>query len=191
MSHASKSIGLAVGLVTVATALTTGCSGDFLANLIEERSGNITVIIINNTPYRAAFTLGSYDALDRDPPGNVNLEQRRLEGNMSMGPVTIPCNRNTAVGTTALIQRAIDNDADERADFDADAFVTVVNFSSAPADSDAAALPTVGTAEGVEVRLGVDYGCGDELIFTFVEDAAAPGGFRIEFRLLPAEEEES
>jgi len=189
MSPASQSIGFAVALVA---ALTTGCSGDLIANLIEERSGDITVIIINNTPYRAAFTFGSYDALDRDPPGEVDLQQQRLEGNASTAPITISCNRNTAIGTETLIQRAIDTDADEADDFDVDAFSDTVRFSSAAADSDAAAVPTEGEAAGIEVCLGPEYACGDQLIFTLVEDEAAPDGFRfrIEFDRLRAEGDE-
>jgi hypothetical protein len=188
MSHHSKSIGFAAGAVAVLLAGTTGCTSELLANLIEERSGDVTVVIINNTPYRAAFTFGSYDALQRNPPGDVNLEQQRLEGHTSTAPTTIPCNRNTAIGTAALIQRAIDTNADEADDFDADAFGTVVNFSSAPADSAAAALPTVGTAEGIEVRLGVDYACGDQLIFTFVGEE--PDELAIEFDVLHSTQDE-
>ena len=190
MSHANKWVALAAGVVGVLAVLTAGCIGDLVANLIEEQSGNVTVIIINNTPYRAAFTLGSYDALNRDPPGEVRLDQQRLEAHTSTTPVTLTCGRNTAIGTEALVQRVIDTEADEADDFDADAFAAVVRFSSAPADSDAAALPTAGTAEGVEVRLGVDYACGDQLIFTLLEDATAPGGFRVEFDLLHSGEDD-
>ncbi len=190
MSHAKKWIGVSAGAVVASVALTAACTGNLIANLTEERSGEITVIIINNTPYRAAFTFGGYDALDRDPPGEVSLEQQRVEAYVSTTPITLPCNRNTAIGTEALIQRAIDTDADEEDEFDADAFAAVVHFSSAPADSDAAALPTVGTAEGREVRLGVDYACGDQLIFTLLEDATAAGGFRVEFDLLHSGQDE-
>jgi hypothetical protein len=190
MSHANKWIGFAAGVVTIFVAFTAGCLGDLFANLVEERSGDVTVIVINNTPYRAAFTLGGYDALHRDPPGDVSLEQQRLEAHTTTAPITLTCNRNTAIGTEALVQRVIDTEADEADDFDADAFVAVVRFSSAPADSDAAALPTAGTAEGVEVRLGVDYACGDQLIFTLLEDAAAPGGFRVAFELLHSEQDD-
>lgn len=189
MSHASRSIGFAAAFLAPLTALTAGCSGDLVANLTEERTGNISVIIINDTPYRAALTLGGYDALVRDPFGPVDVSQQRIEAKTSTTPITLTCTRNTAIGTDALVERMIRTDADDVSGFDDDAFGPVVNFSSAPADSEAAALPTVGTAEGLEVRLGVDYACGDELIFTLVEDSAASGGFRIEFRLLHATEE--
>jgi hypothetical protein len=188
MRHAHEWIG--VGAAIVVATLTAGCTGELVANLIEERSGEITVVVINNTPYRAAFTLGGYDALQRDPLGEVDLQQQRLEENTSTSPLTLSCSRNTAMGTEALVQRVIDTKADEADDFDADAFAAVIRFSSAPADSDAAALPTAGTAEGVEVRLGVDYACGDQLIFTLIQDAAAPGGFRVDFDLLHSTEDE-
>jgi len=68
--------------------------------------------------------------------------------------------------------------------FDADSFDTVVHFSAAASDSDAAALPTAGTALGVEKLLGVDYSCADLLVFTFTEDPDAEGGFRVDFEVI-------
>ena len=172
----------AIGVCLAAFGL--GCA-DFIANQIEERSGSITVTFINNTRYRAAFTFGSYDPLDRDlPRGPVDLGQQRIEAMDIRDGINVDCQRSFVIGTEEFIQRALDLEEDDKAGFDADAFDTVVHFSSAPLGSDAEALPTVGTAEGLEMRLGVDYACGDELIFTFVEDSSAPGGFSIEYRLL-------
>jgi len=165
-------------------AFVSGCA-NFIANQTEERSGSITVTFINNTRYRAAFTCGSYDPLDRDlPRGPVDLQQFRLEAGNIQDAVSFDCQRSFVIGTEGFIQRALDLQEDDQEGFDADAFDTVVHFSSAPLGSAAEALPTVGTAEGIETRLGVDYACNDELIFTFVEDATAPGGFRIEYHLL-------
>ncbi len=177
--------------VLTATAFVTalaiaGC--DLVYNMIEERSGNVTILIINNTPYRASFTIGSYDAWDRNPPGRVEFEQRRLEAHSTEPTFGLACKRNIAIGTQALVDRILDTDGDDRSGFDADAFDDVVHFSSAPVDSTAAALPTVGTAQGIEVLLGVDFACEDELIFTFEEDPDAPGGFRIDFSVLHRKE---
>jgi len=188
-AHRRTHIGTILGATLV--SLSAGCSGGLIANLTEERQGDITVLIINNTPYRASFSLGSYDALDRDPPGAVDFVQQRVEGHTTAAVITLQCKRNVALGTADLIQRARDTDEDEAADFDPDAFSENVNFSSAPADSDLAASPTAGYAEGREVLLGVDYSCGDQLIFTLEEDATAAGGFRVDFYLLPDEEEDS
>lgn len=177
-----KAILLLLALFAAGVVSTAGCT-DFLAGFFEERSGSVTVVITNNTPYRASFTIGSYDAFDLNPPGAVQMQQPRFEANTTSSS-TFNCRRNLAIGTQNLLDRAIATGEDQADNFDPDSFVTVVNFSSAPADSDAAALPTNGTAAGREVRLGVDYACGDQLIFTFVEDATAAGGFRIDYQLL-------
>lgn len=161
-----------------------GCSTDFIANQTAERQGNITVQFINNTSFRAAYTFGTYDSLDRNPPGPVTLQQLRLEPGTST-PVALLCRRNFAIGTQEMFDRIVDTDADEAANFDADAFDTTVHFSSAPADSDAAALPTEGTAAGRELLLGVDFQCDDRVLITFEQDPNAPGGFRIDFAVLP------
>ena len=46
------------------------------------------------------------------------------------------------------------------------------------------AVATVGTAVGLNKLVGVDFSCGDELIFTFRPDPDAEGGFRIDFQLI-------
>ncbi len=173
-----------LGLATV-LVLQVSCTGDFVANQTEERSGNVSVQFINSTPFRASFSFGSYDSLDRDPPGPVTLMQSRLEGLTNSAPVQLTCRRDVSIGTDEFLQRVLDTNADNTANFDAEAFSSMVNFSSAASDSDAAALPTEGTALGRNVRLGVDYTCGDLLIFTFTQDAVRPGGFRIDFSVVP------
>lgn len=188
MSHTNKPIGFVAGLVALFAALTAGCPGDFLANLIEERSGRISVIIVNNTAYRASFTLGGYDALVRNPPSAPELEQQRIEATTTTSAITLDCVRNIAIGTEALVERVIETEGHLAAGFDDDAFSELVHFSSAPIDDEAAALPTEGYAEGREVRLGVDFACGDELIFTLEQDGAATGGFRIDYTVLRTED---
>jgi hypothetical protein len=171
-----------VGALLLAGALgsATGCFGTVFKNLTKERTGNITVQFINNTAYRASFSYGTWDAWD-NTPGQITLQQLRLEAGTSSTPGTVPCRRNAAVATQALYTRAVLTKADQATSFDADAFDTVVHFSAAPKDSTAAALPTQGTAAGIEKLLGIDYSCADTLIFTFNEDPAEPGGFRIDF----------
>jgi hypothetical protein len=192
MSRTSKSIGFVAGLLTVFAILTGGCPNDLLASLTEERSGEVSIIIINNTPYRASFTLGGYDALVRNPPSEPELEQRRVEAMTSTAPISMECVRSIAIGTRGLVERVLETDGNLAADFDNDAFSEFVNFSSAPIDDEAAALPTEGRAEGREVRLGWHYGCGDQLIFIFEEDATTTGEFRfrIEYTLLQTSEDE-
>jgi hypothetical protein len=173
-------------LLPVLLALFGGCSGDLIFNLTEERTGNISVVFINDTDYRASFTFGSFDDLSRDPAfTQVDVQQRRLESNSSTPPISLGCQRDFAVATQRFVRRVIAVDADQQPDFDQDAFTASVSFSDAPSDSPAAALPTVGTAEGRIVRLGVDYSCNDQLLFTFEQDPNAAGGFRIDFSVIP------
>lgn len=162
-----------------------GCEGNLILNQVEERSGNIAVLFINNTPFRASFSFGAFDSLDREPPGAVNFQQLLLEANTSNAPVTLPCRRDVAIGTQELLDRAIDTNATSIANFNRDAFLVGVAFSSAPAGTPGSALPTDGTARDRDVRLGVDYSCEDQLIFTFEVDDTAPGGFRIDFSVIP------
>jgi len=171
---------------SVVVVVGTGCLGTLWLNQTGERSGDVTVVFNNGTPYRASFSYGSYDALDRNPPGPVDFQQLRLEGNTASASITVTCRRNLAIGTLALYQRALDTKATQTDAFDPDAFDTEVHFSDAAKESELAAKPTVGTASGDERLLNVDYHCRDQLVYTFVEDAAAPGRFRIDFALIPA-----
>jgi hypothetical protein len=164
-----------------------GC-GDLWQNLTTERTadrgGTIAVAFVNNTPYRASFSFGAWDAWDKSP-GAVSLAQLRVEAGTATAPQSVPCRRNFAIGTQEFMDRVVVTRTDEStANFDPDVFVEGVNFSSAPTGSDAAALPTEGTARGVEKLLGVDFSCGDELVFTLVQDPDAEGGFRMDFELI-------
>jgi len=184
MTQRSQRTGLTIGMLALLAGLMTGCLGDLVANLVEERTGEVTIIFINDTPYRAGFSFGSYDAFERSKTASITFEQQSVEPNTNTTPVSLPCRRNTAVGTEAFIERVLYTDTQLGTSYDPDIFGPLVNFSSAAPDSPAAGLPIEGTAVGIEVRLGVDYAWGDQLIFTFVEDAAAPGGFRIEYDLV-------
>ncbi|MBW7906292.1 MAG: hypothetical protein LC135_04575 [Phycisphaerae bacterium] len=170
-------------LAAIAPAL-PGCSSQFLANQTEDRTGNIEVVFINNTPYRAVLSMGSFDSLDRNPPGPVQFQQLRIEGFTTTAVGNFPCRRVFAIATPELLRRVLDTDTDQSAGFDIDAFNDVVHFSAAPADSELATAPTAGTAAPREVRLGVDFSCADRLFFTLQEDPSAPGGFRIDYTVI-------
>jgi hypothetical protein len=157
------------------------CTLEMVNNLTKERTGDITVVFVNNTPYAAAFSFGTYDAWDRSPPGQMDFQQVRVEANTTNAAVTLQCARNAAVASTGLVQRATALNQPAETDFVPEQFDSTVHFSEAPSGSAIANLPTAGSALGVEKLLGVDYSCGDQLIFTFNEDPDAEGGFRIDF----------
>jgi hypothetical protein len=151
----------------------------------------IRVGFVNNTPYRAIFTFGAYDQLDKESIP-TNFGQLRLEGNTSSGQANQPCRESFSLGGDALIRLLNENQNDPNINItDPQALVTGVNFSSAPLGDPLAAEPTEGTAQGRVVLSGVDFTCARTdirqttgtglLIFTFEEDAASPGGFRIDY----------
>ena len=185
---------VAVGFLTVlsvgvATLAGPGCSPTLLQNLTAPLNANVSLTFVNDTQFRASFTYGIFSDLDRDPPGAVNFVQHRLEAGVSTTPNSLGCNRDVSIGTAKLLQRVLDTNADQNTlTFDEDAFSVTVNFSNAPADSDLAAAATAGTAAGITKLVGVDFSCGDELIFTFRQDPDAEGGFRIDFVLIHDDE---
>lgn len=191
--HAALPRAFAVHAIIAVTVLLSlgGCGPNFANYITEERSGNVQFQFINNTSARAVFSFGTYDKLDRNPPGTVQIQQLRLEANTSSTPATLVCRREASVATADFVQRVIVTNADAVAGFDADAFDDVIHFSTSPSDSDSAGLATAGTALGVEKRLGVDFTCGDRVIFTFQEDPDAPGGFRVDFSVIPDLEDDA
>lgn len=172
-------------LVALAIPLITGCSGDFIANMTEERTGNITVVFINNTPFRANFSFGTFDSLDRNPPSAPAFQQQRVEANTTSATQTIGCRRDFAIGTPELLERALVTGATNTANFDPDLFIEGIAFSSAAPGTDAADLPTDGTGPSFAALLGVDFTCQDQLIITFSQDATTPTGFRVSLQVLP------
>ncbi len=173
-----------VGLVGAGLlVLLGGCSGLLFTNQTIERGGNISVQFINETSYQASFSYGTWDELDRTP-GQMDFNQLEVNANSISGVQTVQCARDMAVGTQLLVDRALATDEDDAPAFNPDAFDTVVRFSDAPEETDPVDLPTVGTARGSHKLLGVDYTCGDLLIFTFLRDVDAPGGFRIDYTVI-------
>ncbi|MCA9243584.1 MAG: hypothetical protein KDA32_06495 [Phycisphaerales bacterium] len=179
-----------LGLTCLCLPLLGGCNAALIRNLTEESQGNVSVQFINNTPFRAVFSFATYDAFDRNPPGPMDFRQQAVEANSSTAPTNLICGRNLAVGTQALIDRAILTGEQSQAGFNSQQFNAVVNFSSAAAGTAAENLPTAGTADGLEARLGLDYSCGDLAIFIFEQDPNEPGGFRIRYDLIQNDEDQ-
>ncbi len=161
-----------------------GCNGTIVANQTKERTGNVSIAFVNTTSANAGFTYATWDQWDHSP-GAINMKQLSVPAQTSTAVDSLPCARNAAVGTQDMVTRVLETKADVAADtFNPDLFDTVVRFTATTAGSDAGSLPTAGTAQGVGVLLGVDYSCEDEIVFTFVEDPDAPGGFRVDFEVI-------
>lgn len=160
-------------------SLITSCTPTAWLNLTVTRRGTITIGFVNNSPHRANFTFGGYDPTDQATVPVFG--QLRVEGNASSAQQTQACRRVFSVGGAELI-RLIDRQ--NLTVNDAPALHEDIFFSSAPANDPLAAVPTEGTAVRRELFLGVDYLCAGVLLFTFVQDAASPGGFRMDYTFI-------
>ncbi len=173
---------VAIAGAALLLAMPFGC-GDIWLNLTKEKDGTISVTFVNETTVRASFSFGAYDEWD-NAPGPLDFQQSSVEAGDRADTVTVNCGRNFALATEGLLERGLLTSVDQDATFDPDRFVDVVNFSDAPGDSDAQHLPTVGTAEGLELLLGVHFSCGDEILIFFFEDPDQPGGFRVDYEVI-------
>ncbi len=154
----------------------------------------ILVGFVNNTNFRAIFTYGAYNPLDKDTIP-TNFGQLRLEANTSSAQIAQPCRATFSVGGDELIRLVNLHEGNPNITITDDrALVRGVYFSGAPLGDPLAAEPTEGTAAGSVGLVGVDFTCNRPdiadpigtglLIYTFEQDAAAPGGFRIDYSFI-------
>jgi len=174
--------GLIVSCTPTAFLNLTFPTSDFAPGTGLPMARALQVGFINNTAFRAIFTFGGYDPLDKDT-SPANFGQLRLEGNSSSPQLAQPCRKVFSVGGEELVRLIGVNDLTVN---DPRALLDGVNFSGAPLGDPLEAAPTEGTAQGRILQGGVDYNCEGLALFTFEQDATAPGGFRIDYTFVPA-----
>ena len=150
--------------------------------------GSLEVLVINNTPYRAVFTLGTYDQTDVNTQPDIRQfgnddDLDKVEGETQTGLLDPQCGRVFAVGSPTLLDATRANPPDEFDPYE-DALVEGVAFYEIDADTGEAVY--VGSAPALEARLGVDFPCGALLILHYEIDDFGPEPFRIDFELIPA-----
>ena len=150
--------------------------------------GNVRVLFINNTPFRAIFTFGAYDNLDRNTQPQIqqiSSTTTDLEGNAQTNVMNIPCHRVFSIGGAGLLARIRDNLMDGQ--FDEDLLIEGVNFSSAPVGDDQADAATEGMAPPIDRFIGVDFECNSLVIYRFEINDLGPDPFTIDFSSIPSD----
>jgi hypothetical protein len=174
-------------LVAAGTLCALGGCGQELANLSASlggdrvgQRGQIQVVFINNTAYRAVATFGTFDQFDEN--SIPDIEQfgpddagRTLDSGATSDVLAMTCGRVFAVGSPRLLDLVEANLG--TADVQADALVPGVAFVDA-------AAPNAGAFEAL---IGVDFPCGALLILHLEEGGAGGSAFRIDFSLIPSE----
>lgn len=184
-----------IGISVLALAVGMACApGGILNNTVSlggntpGQRGDINVMFINNTPFRAIFTYGVYDpqnttfgpefeqfTVDPDP-------DLRLEGNSESEVATFTCGRAFSIGGEELIDRV--RAANEDAELDAEALEPGITFSDRPLDDPEAGQPTAGRAPEVVTLQGAQFPCDALLIYTFEVDPAQASGFRVDLQVI-------
>ena len=158
--------------------------------------GSVRIVVINNTPHRAVFTVGTYTQTDpTSTPGLVQFAHResgrRLDGDSSSDVFSIGCARVFSIGgpdLLHLIEETVSADM-----VDEVALVAGVKFFDVASgeeedDNGAEEEPVlVGTAPPFEALLGVDFPCEALLIIRLEFDDLGPDPFRVDFELIPSE----
>ena len=153
--------------------------------------GTLRVILINNTPHRAAFTMGTFDDLDRfsEPvfeQFGVKDREQRLDGDTTSRILSLSCGRVFSVGGERLLDLIARNLPDETT-ID-EATVEGVRFYETPTDAGDADPVLIGEAPSLDALIGEDFGCGSIIVLRFEFDDAAPEtAFRVDFRVIPAQ----
>ncbi len=181
----------ALGLVALC-----GCSVDFynrtasLGGDVSGSRGEVQIVFINNTPFRAVFTFGTYDQTDQssepdfhqfayDPDGLI------LEGDSTSPVGAIECARVFSIGGPRLLALIADNLPD--APVAEEALIEGVDFFSVSDGSSGATSTPVGqgAAPPFEALIGVDFPCETLIIIRFEIDDLGPAPFRVDFELIP------
>lgn len=150
---------------------------------------SIRIAFMNDTPFRAIFTFGTYDPLNQGFTPRFNQfttnadRTRRLEGNSQSQDFTFVCGRMVSIGGKQLIDRIVEGQLDRDEAVDQNALKPGIAFSDKPLDDPQAGEATAGTDEGIETLQGVEYECGSLLVYTLVQDAAQPDGFRVDLSI--------
>lgn len=182
-----------MSMICLAAWMFSGCGGEAIINqgasLGSNQAGGrglAPIVFINNTPYRAVFTFGSYDQFDPDyrpDASQFGLEGSTLEGNDSTNVGLLECARVLSVGGRRMLDLIDRNFPDTERD--EAAFIEGVAFYDPGVGSGDPVL--VGMAPPFEALLGVDFPCGSLLIVRFEFDDLGPLPFRVDFELIVPE----
>lgn len=191
-----KRVGASAAVVCVAT-LSLSCTEAVYRNLTAPLGdgpvgsrGNITATFVNNTPYRAIFTVATFNHFDQNsiphnPQQFANGQNgtQDLEGNTAVGPITFQCDRALSIGGIQMLERLTDS-TEDLTTLNEDALMPGAGFSAAAVGDALGTLPTEGTAEPVDILQGAEFQCESLIVVTFSEDANAPGGFSISYDVI-------
>jgi hypothetical protein len=153
------------------------------------RRGLFQVLIINNTPFSAAFTIGVYDPIDRNSaPSTLQFGPEldlSLPGNTSSDIFDVACARTLSIGGAEMLEfmrRNLDEEAFEAADNTS--LIEGVEFFAEQEDGE---LSSAGFADGRDLLLGVDFLCNSLVIIRLEFSDVGEKSFRVDYDVILSE----
>ena len=150
--------------------------------------GSVQVIFVNNTPWRAVFTVGVYDPQDQNSVPQIEQFQvdagaadngfnRGLAGNESSDVISFTCGRAVSIGDAALLDRIAETNPTptNSGPLAAEALILGVGFSEKPLDDAEADSVFVASADPLVTLQGAEFQCDSLLVYTFTPDPAIAG----------------
>lgn len=187
-----RAVSFILGLIA-----SSGCGpgfSNFTASLggdIAGSRGEVQIVFLNNTPYRAVFTFGTYDQTDQSSEPDFRQFGHDengiiLEGDSSSPVGSLDCGKVFSIGGPRLLALIASNSSD--AAINDEAMIEGVEFFSfSDDDSGAAPAPiSEGKSPPFEALIGVDFNCNSLLIVRFEFDDLGPEPFRVDFELIPS-----
>lgn len=181
-------------VAAICMVLTGGCfDGVLLSSLGGSTAGargRVRLIIINNTPDQAVFTVGTYDPLDQESQPRfeqfgLNDSDRPLLGGQTGNITPLTCGRVLSIGGPRMLE-LIEVNLPNTVVVE-DAFVQGTRFYRRSGETDDACPVLIGEARPFEARLGVDFSCNSIIIIRFELNDVGTESFRIDFEVIPAE----
>jgi hypothetical protein len=179
--------------ITVACTLLTG--GCFDGALFSSLGGNtaggrgrVRLVIINNTPDQAVFTVGTYDPADQSSQPRfeqfgLSDSDRPLLGGQTSDITPLTCGRILSLGGPRMLELIEENLSN--AVVIEEALVQGVRFFRRSGEDDAPVL--LGEARPLEARLGVDFPCNSIIVLRFELNDVGTESYRIDFEVIPGE----
>jgi len=149
--------------------------------------GDLRVVFINNTPYRAVFSAAAYDAASRHSSIDLvqfgaNDSEVNLDADTTSGIGTFTCARQVGIGDSDLLRLMTD-------DFNVvplieSATIPGVEFFEVMEDG---SRESRGSAAARVVNIGTEFRCESLLIFRFEINDVGDMPFRIDYQVVPAD----
>ncbi len=151
-------------LLAIVGLLGLSCQNTGLVNFFSSLGGQVTIVFVNETPFRVITYWGGYNNLD--PATDIDVRQLKLESG-DQSTAVIVCTRRIEIAGESL-RRAVEIGKPDG--ISPDDINDKIAFSDVTLGSDNDEEATAGEGDSKRFLLGVDYHCGKTVEIRFQQD---------------------